>query len=45
MPSRVVLAMSDAAAKIHAPRVVLLDEHNHIKELGRELPGPARREC
>ena len=37
--------MSDAAARLHQPRVVLLDENNQIKELGREVPGPARREC
>ena len=37
--------LSDKEARLHQPRVVLLDENNHIKELGREVPGPARREC
>jgi aspartate 1-decarboxylase len=37
--------LSDTAAKLHLPRVVLLDENNHIKDIGREVPGPARREC
>ena len=37
--------LSDAEARLHQPRVVLLDENNHIKDIGREVPGPARREC
>jgi aspartate 1-decarboxylase len=38
-------SLPEAAARLHQPRVVLLDENNQIKEIGREVPGPARREC
>jgi len=32
--------MSDAEARVHEPKVVLVDEHNRIKDLGPERPGP-----
>jgi aspartate 1-decarboxylase len=33
--------MSTEAAQTHEPTVVLVDEHNRIKELRAEVPGPA----
>ena len=36
--------LSDADARTHTPTVVLVDEHNHIKDARySELPGPALR--
>jgi aspartate 1-decarboxylase len=36
--------MDDAAARVHVPTVVLVDEQNRIKDPRyTELPGPARR--
>ncbi len=32
--------MSDEEARTHEPKVVLVDEHNRIKEIGPERPGP-----
>jgi aspartate 1-decarboxylase len=32
--------MEDAEARTHLPRVVLVDEHNRVKDLGTERPGP-----
>lgn len=32
--------LEDAEARVHAPKVVLVDEHNRIKEIRAEVPGP-----
>lgn len=33
--------MDDAEARRHQPKVVFVDEHNRIREIERERPGPA----
>ncbi|MFQ3592535.1 MAG: aspartate 1-decarboxylase [Gemmataceae bacterium] len=35
--------LSDLEARTHQPRIVLMDEHNRIKKVAPEIPGPARR--
>jgi aspartate 1-decarboxylase len=35
--------MNDAEARTHQPKIVLMDEHNRIKKVAPEIPGPARR--
>lgn len=37
------VTMSDEEARVHQPRVVLVDAKNRIKHLGPEIAGPARR--
>lgn len=38
--------MSEAEARAHVPTVVLVDEHNRIKDPDmKEIPGPRRREA
>lgn len=32
--------LTDEEARAHEPKVVLVDEHNRIKEMGPERPGP-----
>ena len=32
--------MDDQEARVHEPTVVLVDEHNHVKEVRQEVPGP-----
>lgn len=34
--------MEDAEARVHQPRVVLVDDQNRIAEMRAEIPGPAR---
>ena len=36
--------LDDESARVHRPRVVLVDEHNRIRDAqAEEVPGPARR--
>jgi aspartate 1-decarboxylase len=37
------VAMDDARARAHEPRVVFVDAHNRIRQAGGELAGPLRR--
>ncbi len=34
--------MDEAAARRHEPKVVFVDEHNRVKQVREELPGPQR---
>jgi aspartate 1-decarboxylase len=35
--------LSEAEARRHQPRIVLMDEHNRIKKVAPEVAGPTRR--